>query len=122
MFDRNARHKERMLTEPAYREKHLTNCKATYRRNPTRQIHSSRRSELQRLYGLTEMDYELGVMACGGRCEICGQKPTDSLCVDHIRDTKMVRGLLCRACNLGLGTFKDSPERLRKAAEYLERE
>lgn len=32
---------------------------------------------------------------------------------------KCVRGLLCRACNHGLGNFQDSPELLREAIKYL---
>jgi hypothetical protein len=30
-----------------------------------------------------------------------------------------VRGLLCGNCNKGLGLFKDSPERMVKAAKYI---
>lgn len=71
-----------------------------------------------RKYGLTEQQYE----AIGEKqewvCAICGDdEPT---AVDHCHDSGVVRGLLCHLCNIGLGHFRDSPERLRSAATYLE--
>lgn len=56
----------------------------------------------------------------GGRCAICSE-PMDPACADHCHERDAFRGLLCRDCNLGLGRFHDNPERLRQAAEYLER-
>lgn len=56
----------------------------------------------------------------GGRCAICST-PADRLHIDHDHATNEVRGLLCRACNLGLGHFKDSVEALVKAQRYLSR-
>lgn len=64
-----------------------------------------------------------------GRCGICGilmkvpeNRQGQSLqvvAVDHDHDTGIVRGLLCNACNKGLGLFRDSIENLEKAKEYL---
>lgn len=72
-------------------------------------------------YGLSREDY-LTLHETSGGCEICRQKPRSRrLAIDHCHDSGKVRGLLCDACNLGLGKFEDSPELLRRAADYLER-
>ena len=52
------------------------------------------------------------------KCMICGAD--DRLCIDHDHSTKAVRGILCLSCNLGLGSFKDDPEKLKMAIKYLE--
>jgi hypothetical protein len=71
-----------------------------------------------RKYGLTEEQYEAIGIKQGWSCAICGNdEPTD---VDHCHESGVVRGLLCHPCNVGLGHFRDSPDRLRTAADYLE--
>lgn len=74
-------------------------------------------------YGLTVEQAELIWNAT--HCEICGdpdpKHPTGSFSIDHCHTTGRVRGALCSACNLGLGKFRDSPEFLRRAADYVER-
>jgi hypothetical protein len=40
--------------------------------------------------------------------------------LDHCHQSGQVRGVLCRNCNVALGLMADNPERLRRAAEYLE--
>lgn len=59
----------------------------------------------------------------GGVCAICGgTNPSGHrLAVDHDHETRRVRGLLCHACNAGIGKLRDSPDLLRKAIDYLER-
>ena len=49
-------------------------------------------------------------------CGICMGKATH---IDHDHATGKVRGGLCRNCNTGLGMFKDSPELLLQAIEYV---
>lgn len=57
----------------------------------------------------------------GQPCAICGATEEDgaALNVDHCHRTGRIRGVLCRACNHGLGSFADDPERLAAAARYL---
>ena len=56
------------------------------------------------------------------RCALCGRAggPKNKLGVDHRHKDGKVRGVLCRACNTGLGQFEDDPALLRRAAEYVE--
>jgi len=55
-----------------------------------------------------------------GRCAICDRMAR--LVVDHCHDEHLlVRGMLCSSCNTGIGLLGDSADRLKRAAEYLER-
>lgn len=67
-----------------------------------------------------------------GECGICksslGAFPLDdgiqvpsSAKLDHDHRTGQIRGVLCSQCNLGLGHFGDDPNKLRTAADYLEK-
>ncbi len=62
------------------------------------------------------------------KCAICNMPETrmardgvnkTRLCIDHDHDTGAVRQLLCHDCNTGIGKFKDTPELVLKAADYL---
>lgn len=82
-----------------------------------------------RRYGLTAEEY-LDMQESRTGCDICGESNRGGtmLAVDHDHACcsgtktcgKCVRGLLCDRCNQALGQMRDDPERLRKAAEYLE--
>jgi hypothetical protein len=63
---------------------------------------------------------EPGNFSARGGCPICRERVTTPLVSDHCHATGLNRQFICRACNLGLGHFKDNPEALRRAAAYLE--
>jgi len=84
---------------------------------------SSANTKLKRRFGLTLEQYEEMYKGQNNSCAICGSETSGNnhrLAVDHCHTTNKIRGLLCKMCNVGLGNFVDSPQRLRKAAEYLE--
>lgn len=72
---------------------------------------------LQRRYGLSADDISELVRHQGGTCAICRIKP--AVHVDHDHATGQVRGILCFACNRGLGKVGDSVEVLRAMIAYL---
>jgi hypothetical protein len=88
---------------------------------------------LRNRYGVTVDFIEALYEQQDGRCAICqetGLRPAITekrtshvgvLRIDHDHGTGNVRGLLCNGCNLALGYMKDNPERLRAAADYLDR-
>lgn len=56
-------------------------------------------------------------------CMICAKISDNkrNLCIDHSHETGKIRGILCHACNVGLGNFKDNINNLEKAIDYLKR-
>ncbi len=65
----------------------------------------------------------------GGVCAICQQPETTMhrksgvvhrLSIDHDHITGVVRGLLCRRCNLAVGLLRDDPEHMWRTIEYLQ--
>jgi hypothetical protein len=76
---------------------------------------------IEQKYGITLSDAEKMLEEQDYSCKICGDAFTESknTHIDHCHATGIVRGLLCRGCNLGLGHFRDNPESLMRAASYL---
>lgn len=83
----------------------------------------NRTKSLRSNFGITVEQYDAMLLQQGGVCAICGERCASGkrLAVDHDHATGAVRDLLCGHCNLGLGNFKDNPERLAKAIRYLDR-
>ena len=98
--------------------------KAYMKANPDKQ----KDHDLKRHFGITISHYTTMQTNQKGLCAICGKTDDTidnrsglprNLAVDHCHITKLVRGLLCRGCNQGLGNFKDDADLLQKAINYL---
>lgn len=76
---------------------------------------------LKRKYGIDSDFFEKLMIDQDGVCAICGgENPNGQvLHVDHDHDSRKVRGLLCRKCNMALGFFGDRIDLMARAIEYL---
>lgn len=82
----------------------------------------------QRLYGLTNEQFQARHKKQKGRCAICRKSETAtsrrgrkrSLCVDHNHKTKVLRKLLCRRCNWLIGLANEDIELLQKCVRYIQ--
>lgn len=87
-------------------------------------IATRRKADLKVLYGISWSEYEAMLAGQGNACAICEStdpgRGHDGFGVDHDHETAQVRGLLCHACNVGIGHLGDDPARLRAAAAYIE--
>jgi len=118
-FDLNPSQPKRL--RPECRECRKTRARAYYERTKGDRI----AAKMLREYGLGAGDYERILESQGGGCAICGAlEPGGTyqrLVVDHDHATGRVRGLLCGACNTGLGNFRDDRRLLRSAISYLDK-
>lgn len=78
---------------------------------------------LEKLYGITQAEYEALLARQNGGCAVCGEfipHRGPHMPIDHDHETGLVRGIVCNKHNRGIGLFNDNPDLLRSAAEYLE--
>jgi hypothetical protein len=97
---------------------------------------AERRRMLKKHYGMSLEDWVAMYHAQTGGCAICKKRlPELEQCMtttdqedgwqardwntDHCHVSGLVRGILCRKCNAGLGLFLDNPGNIRRAARYL---
>jgi hypothetical protein len=74
--------------------------------------------------GWTLKSYDAKFEEQKGLCAICGNSADTCrfglLDTDHEHvDPPKPRGLICNMCNRGVGMFKDNPELMEKAAQYI---
>lgn len=138
--------KGRLVTEKAetkYRtskkcEETVAIYKKSDKRKATRKraLHSvagvlnTKKVKLRRRYGVTLEEIEQKKKIQNNVCYICGNSEyrlnintgkIRELSVDHNHKTGQVRDMLCSICNLTIGYAKESSDRLRKCADYLDK-
>lgn len=96
-------------------------CRNEYSRNYMKTTHraNAKRCHLMATYGLSVEQWEAMYNAQGRVCFLC-RKDKPIICVDHDRETKVVRGLLCKSCNSGIGLLGDDPMTCYRSFKYLE--
>lgn len=92
-------------------------CKNWYEKNKDKH---NKKKQL-RLYNLTEEEYNCLLLKQKNLCAICKKELPRIPHIDHDHNTKKVRGLLHRQCNLLLGSARESISMLQNAIEYLKR-
>lgn len=105
-------------------------CDLARRKSTQTQQEYKRDWNRRKKYNLEPVEFEALWIAFKGRCGICGGEmkmpapkrgqALDVVSIDHDHATGTVRGLLCNACNKGLGLFHDDIIKLRKAIQWLE--
>jgi hypothetical protein len=111
--------KERYAHDEEYRARLCRHSRRYYQAHKHDIARSTRTKHLQKHYGLSDEDYDTLLAKQGGACAICRRRLRGRLCVDHCHFTGLVRGLLCRKCNLGLGCLVDDAASLISAFAYL---
>ena len=112
------------------RESHLKKQREYARAHKAEHRLISRRCHLKNNFDMDAQQFDALLEKQGGACAICkakepGGRGTWSIDHDHkccpgVKTCgKCIRGLLCNACNRALGGFRDSPELLASAIEYL---
>lgn len=86
--------------------------------NPEKYKKSLKKTWLKLKYNMTVEELEIKKEQQQNKCAICYQL-CDNFHIDHCHTTQKVRGLLCGACNKGLGLFKDNQSYLANAIDYL---
>lgn len=118
---RNARPEARAARRAYNKSEKGRNAQRRYAKKPkSRRLHLE--VEFRGRYGIDYWDWALLYEKQKGLCAGCERTLLfgRSTHVDHCHGRGVVRGLLCRECNIALGNLHDSPETLRRLAAYVE--
>jgi hypothetical protein len=87
-----------------------------------------RKRLLREGYGITVEEFKRQFEEQDGLCACCGKRlelviddyrANDMAVVDHDHETGALRGILCAACNLGIGKLGDTLTSVENAVRYL---
>lgn len=81
----------------------------------------AREHVLKKKYGLTKVEVTLLLTKQNNSCCICLRDISTTYHIDHIHNTKIVRGLLCGPCNRAIGLLQENCEVLQSAINYIKK-
>lgn len=107
-----------------WRKKNPEKAKAIQKKHTSTALFKKKSYEyhLKRKFGLTIEQYDTLLLKQENRCAICDKHQLElgkRLDIDHDHISGKIRGLLCNACNQGIGLFGDSKELVTRALNYL---
>jgi hypothetical protein len=110
-----------------YKKSRCRRCAYKYLQSYRKRTGKGRLYHLKSKFNISSITYNQMLISQSNACRICGTTKSNNyknrnLSVDHCHVTGAVRGLLCNACNSGLGYFKDNCSLLETAIKYLKRE
>ena len=101
-------------------------CMTARFKNPERARWNKNNNQCIHLYGLTIRQRDELLLSQGEACKLCGRtnckwgKGFQNVWhIDHIHGTKVVRGILCAACNMLVGQIEKNPILSQKIMCYL---
>jgi hypothetical protein len=132
---RNCYERDLRQRNPEFAERQRINCREWSEKNRERKrrvdneyhrnmpYEQRRAHALMSRFGITLDDYDAMLVKQDGKCAICDVPQGElkrPLYVDHCHLTGIIRGLLCRVCNLGVGFWdKVYPITIHRAEDYL---
>lgn len=109
----------------ANKTRHAETCASWYKKNRTHAISKGTDWHYRSTYGISHEEFLALAQKQDNKCLICDvaltfaeKRPTRAV-LDHNHETGEIRGVLCNACNTGIGLLKDSPAVLLSAHNYL---
>jgi hypothetical protein len=86
-------------------------------------LQARRRQRILRTYGISPQQHDQMMEQQHYLCALCGAELTDDVVpsIDHSHETEIIRGIVCRKCNLMIGLAEDDPKILFMGAKYLHR-
>ena len=106
--------------ELAYHHKHKNDETKSYKYDKAK----DKNKKLMSAYNITFEEYKTMIEVQDYKCCICGDILNTDLKkrlapVDHCHKTGRIRGILCKDCNVGLGSFKDDIDVMNSAIQYI---
>jgi Recombination endonuclease VII len=110
----NKKWREKQVKEnPNYWSEIYDRDKALKYREDNKPILMEKNWKRKGIIDITYEKYQEELLKQNGKCKIC-EKEMNPPQVDHDHKTGLYRGLLCVACNNGLGTYEKNKEKFKK--------